>query len=371
MRIGIDISQIVFEGTGVATYTRNLVENLLKIDDKNRYVFFGASLRRSQSLRDFAYSPKTILPIPPAGLSLLWNDWHIFPVENFIGMVDVFHSSDWTQPPTKAKKVTTIHDLIVYKSPESSHPKIIETQQKRLEWIRKECDLIIVDSQSTQMDCQEILGIPREKTRVIYLAAAEEFAKFNSQSRAEKEQQIESVKEKFNLKKKYILVVGTREPRKNLDRLIAAYQKLPNHDVELVVIGKYGWGNRETNKNVRLLGLVFQDNLPAIYAGAELFAYPSLYEGFGIPILEAMSVGCPVLTSDCSSMPEVGGKAALYVDPLSISSLTAKLEEILAFSSEARKRIIDQGYLQAKKFSWEKTAKETMDVYMELNHMHD
>lgn len=365
MKIGIDISQIAFEGTGVATYTRNLVQNLLEVDHENEYVLFGSSLRKQLPLRSFTSIKKIILPLPPTALSILWNDLHILAPEIFTGKIDIFHSSDWTQPPTQAKKITTIHDLVVYKYPGSSHPKIIETHKKRLAWVKKECDLIIVDSEATKKDCVEILNIPEQKLRVVYLAAGKEYTDFSGQTVPQKKQSIENVKNKYSLKKKYILAVGTREPRKNLERLTSAFEKIDRPDTELVIAGKFGWGSQSEKKNVRLLGFVPQEDLPALYAGADVFAYPSLYEGFGFPILEAMSVGCPVLTSDCSSMPELGGNAALYVDPTNEQDITAKLIQIQLLSGESRKKMVEKGYLQSKMFSWEKTAKGTLAVYRE------
>lgn len=173
MRIGIDISQIVYQGTGVANYTKNLVENLLKIDHENEYVFFFASLRRkieSLKLKSKNHNVKLkAFKIPPTLLDILWNQLHICPIEWFIGPVDVFLSSDWTQPPTlKAKKVTTIHDLIPFKFPETLHPRIVKVHQRRMKWVKKECDLIICDSQSTKKDVKEILGIEEARLKVIY-----------------------------------------------------------------------------------------------------------------------------------------------------------------------------------------------------------
>ena len=175
MKIGIDISQIVYQGTGVASYTKNLVENLLKIDRENEYILFFASLRRKIQNSKFKiqnYNAKfkiKTFKIPPTLLDLLWNRLHIFPIEWFIGMVDVFFSSDWTQPPTiKAKKVTTIHDLSIFKFPQEHHPKIVATQKRRLKWVRKECDLVICDSLATKRDVVKILGIEEERLRVVY-----------------------------------------------------------------------------------------------------------------------------------------------------------------------------------------------------------
>ena len=178
MKIGIDISQIIYEGTGVGKYTKNLIESLLKIDKQNEYVLFFSSLRRqldSLFIKELTSSRvKTqvkikLFKIPPTLLDLLWNRLHIFPIEWLIGEVDVFFSSDWTQPPTiKAKKVTAIHDLSVFKFPQEHHPKITAVQKRRLKWVKKECDFIICDSLAAKKDVMEILGIEKDKLKVIY-----------------------------------------------------------------------------------------------------------------------------------------------------------------------------------------------------------
>lgn len=364
MRIGIDISQIIYEGTGVANYTRRLIAGLGAIDKKNEYVFFGSSLRRQKFLAAFT---KKVFPFPPTFLDFVWNRLHVFPVEQLVGNIDIFHSSDWTQPPSRAKKVTTIHDLLVYRFPEFSHNKtefrtstwapsanIVATQKRRLAWVKKECDAIIACSQATKNDCHEILGITQDKIRVIYEAAGPEF---RPQSKAA----VDAIRKKYQLNKDYVLAVGTREPRKNLERTIVASQELKNAD--LVVAGKFGWGKDSSKlqvSNLKLLGYVPQEDLPSLYAGAKWFVYPSLYEGFGIPVLEAMACGCPVITSNVGSLPEVGGDAAIYVNPTDTGELAAKMK------SDPGKNSVRNGFAQAKKFSWEKTAKETIDLYESL-----
>ena len=180
MIIGIDISQAIFEGTGVGDYTRFLVDNLLKIDSQNQYVLFGSSYRGRIKLKEYAsrfnnFNNVTvkILPFPPIFLEWLWNHLHIVKIERLIGRVDVFFSSDWLQPPVKAKKVTTLHDLIVLKIPDSFAKKgghdIVVNQKRRLNWVKKECDVIICDSLSTKKDAIELLGIPEHKLQVVYL----------------------------------------------------------------------------------------------------------------------------------------------------------------------------------------------------------
>jgi len=184
MKIGIDISQLAYPQTGVANYLKKLVENLLKIDRENEYVFFGSSLRRKDALVNIAKyfdysnlpagkagnrSKLKIFPFPPTFLDLLWNRLHIIPVEWFIGDVDVFISSDWTQPPTKkAKSITVLYDLLVYKYPQEMHPKIVATQKRRLKWVKKECDQIICISESAKKDAMEVLDIDEKRLKVVY-----------------------------------------------------------------------------------------------------------------------------------------------------------------------------------------------------------
>ena len=354
MKVGIDISQIVFAGTGVATYTRNLVENIVKQDQKNEYVLFGSSLRQQKILNDFLPNINhKIFPIPPTVMETIWNRFHILPVENLIGKVNVFHSSDWTESPSKAKKVTTVHDLIVYKFPKSSDPGIIAAQKRKLTWAKKEEAAFIAVSKATKKDIVEILGVPEEKITVIYEAARDIFKKSN----------------KKNSDKPYILAVGTREPRKNLDRLVKAYESLNLKDVDLVIAGKFGWGpstSLRIKSSVKVLGYIPPEKLVDLYSNALCFAYPSIYEGFGIPILEAFNCECPVITSDISSMPEVGGNAAIYADPLSVSDIAEKLRFVLELSQSKCKVLIQKGLDQAKKFSWEKAAQETIKIYESL-----
>ncbi len=382
MKIGIDISQLAFPGTGVASYTENLVRELLKNDQDNRYVLFGSSLRRKKVLENFTRSlsggncSEKLFGFPPSFLETLWNRLHVLPLERLIGGVDVFHSSDWIQPPTGARKVTTVHDLVVYKYPQSSHAKtqfrtdvfapsanIVAVQKRRLRWVKNECDLIIADSLATKKDLREILNIPEEKVRVIYLAAGREFT---PKPLAE----VEAVRKKYRLENKYFLCIGTREPRKNLDRVGEAFRQLETGGVDLVWGGNYGWGSvnkvNKNNKTIKMLGFVPQEDLPALYSGAAAFVYPSLYEGFGVPVLEAMACGCPVITSNTGSLPEVGADAAFYVNPEDLGEIAEKMSQILRLGNREREDRKTAGLRQAGNFSWAKTARETLKVYEEL-----
>ncbi len=187
MRIGIDVSQLAFANTGVSNYLQNLLENLLLIDNKNEYILFFSSLRKKLPLSKLQFlqnNPKITIKtfkMPPTMLDLLWNKLHILPIESFIGDIDVFISSDWTEPPTKkAKKATILYDLIVYKYPEESHnqtsynplkliisPNIVASQKRKLKWVKKESDRILCISEATKKDAIEILGIDEKRLEVI------------------------------------------------------------------------------------------------------------------------------------------------------------------------------------------------------------
>ncbi len=174
MKIGIDISQLAYKNTGVANYLESFIRHLIEIDTENEYVLFFSSMRKNFQFSIFNFQSKpnvTIkqFKIPPTALNILWNKLHIFPIENFIGPVDVFITSDWTEPPTKkAKKATILYDLIVYKYPEETHKKIVDVQKRKLKWVKKESDMVFCISKSTTQDAQKILGIEKNKLSVMY-----------------------------------------------------------------------------------------------------------------------------------------------------------------------------------------------------------
>lgn len=176
MRIGIDISQLAYPNTGVATFLYKLVQEMIRQNSKNTYVLFYSSLRKELPITNYQLPINEQYPnvqikrfkFPPTVLDWLWNRLHIVPIETFIGPVDVFISSDWTQPPSKAKKVTILYDLIVYKYPQETAQKIIEVQKRKLKWVKKEVDKILCISEATQKDAEDILGIQKDRLEVIY-----------------------------------------------------------------------------------------------------------------------------------------------------------------------------------------------------------
>jgi glycosyltransferase involved in cell wall biosynthesis len=367
MKIAIDISQIIYEGTGVATYTRELVRTLLEIDRKNRYLLFGVSLRKRNLLEEFAAPLKNkygnvetrFIPLTQSIANILWNSWHRIPIEVFTGNISILHTSDWIEPPAHALKITTVHDVIPLKFPHYTHQVIRRTHLKRLYWVKKESNKIIADSQATADDLAELLGIKKSKIEVIYPGADKSIKQPGFGH-------IGNIKSKYSINNDFFLAVGTNEPRKNLYNLISAFnkfQKKTNSNMNLVIAGNSGWGGEvEVNDRIKVLGYVSDSGLQSLYAKAAAFVYPSLYEGFGLPVLEAMSLKCPVITSDRGSLREIAGEAAYLVNPESIDSIANALKQLTG-DKILRDKLIVKGTTQAAKFKWSVTAKNVLDLY--------
>lgn len=371
MKIGIDVSQIVY-GTGVSRYTRELVRHLLLLDRENEYVLFAGVWRQKEAIGTFfnelkreglTFSPKVSF-LPPRAADLVFNRLRI-PVDLYTGRLDVFHASNWTTPRTKAKLVTTVHDLTPILYPETFPASLIKNFQRNLQLIQDTADLVLADCETTKQDLVKYAGLSAERIKTVYLAAGDQFRPVKSQNR------INQVKAKYGIRGRYILSVGTQEPRKNIGQLIEAFTQVNDPQVSLVLVGKSGWGEakdlRLKIKDLRIVetGFVPDEDLPALYSGAEVFVYPSLYEGFGLPVLEAMQSGCPVITSDRSATAEIGGQAAFLVDPSDTQALTEAMREVLA-SQKMRDSLISEGLKRAQAFSWKKTARQTLEAYQQV-----
>lgn len=371
MKIAIDISQVAYL-TGVGNYTKNLVKSLLKIDHRNDYLLFGYSLRLGGTLKNFEKELKDyknfkfkLLPIPISLAEIVWNKIRLFPLDKFIGEVDLLHSSDWIQPPLRlktTKKVTTVHDMVPYLFENSTHPKIIANQKRRFSLIQKEVDLILADSKTTKEDIVKFAKIPENKIKVVYLGVSGEF-------KPQDDEKVNQVLVKYKIKKPYILSVATQEPRKNIQKLLDVFKKLQSEtqNLSLVLVGKYGWGETlDVSSNVKSTGYVPDEDLPALYSGARVFVYPSLYEGFGLPILEAMACGVPVVTSNNSSMAEIAKDAAILVDPRSESQIKKATEMVLRLNLENYQKMVRASMDRARQYTWAKTARQTLEAYEEL-----
>ena len=321
MKVGIDISSVVY-GTGVSDYTHELVSHLKPLLGDSLKTF-GFSLRRRRD--DF-------LPFPPTFMDFLWNRLHIVNVETFVGHIDVYHSSDWTQAPSHAKKVTTIHDLSPFLYPAETDPKIVTVHTRRMKWVVAECDKIICVSHNTAQDMRRLFPDTSARLVVVPEALPSRFLLHPTPHNLDN----------------YVLAIGSRQPRKNIARLKKACELLGQ---KLIIVGE---GSD--------IGYVTDQQLINYLSGASAFGYPSLYEGFGLPILEAFHFKVPVACSNTSSFPEVAGNAAAYFDPLSIESIAAGIKSALS----NRGKLVAAGTKQLSKFSWETTAKKTLEVYKSL-----
>lgn len=373
MKVGIDITPAIYN-RGVSRYTVNLAKNLA-LRKSVVLSLFGSSLGQADYLKDVASAilsgagpgagggTSKILPYPQKVLEFMWQ-FNLNSVTNHLD-IDVFHSWDWIQPPDKdIPIVSTIHDLAMLKFPETAHPDILKHHQRSWDTLKENKSFLIAVSRATKKDIVELLGYPAYKVKVIHEALPEEF---KSVADSIKDDQALKIKAQLGLEKPYILFVGTREPRKNLVRLIEAWQPLAK-DYELVVAGAEGWDEAEdkTSKmehQPRFLGHVTDKQLAVLYMFAAVFAYPSLYEGFGLPILESFHLGTPVLTSNNSSMIEVAGNAAETVNPESVPEITKGLEKILNESKEDQDKRVKRMIIRQQMFSWQQVAKETIEVY--------
>lgn len=327
MKVGIDISSIIY-GTGVSNYTLDLVHHL----PADNLTLFGSSFRRQNDIKKVFPTAK-VYPFPPGVLDFVWNRLHFIDFETFIGPIDVYHSSDWTQAPSKAKKVTTIHDLSPFLFPQEMDPQIVSVHTARMKWVVKECDKIICVSNSTANDLKRLFPDTTNRIVVIPEALPDKYLTLTPQ---------------ITKSTNYVLAIGSRQPRKNIERLKKACEQLHQ---KLIIVGE---GSD--------LGYVSDQDLVNYLANASAFVYPSLYEGFGLPVLEAFHYKVPVACSNTSSLPEVAGEAVVYFDPYSIDQMANAISQAIA----NRDQLVAAGTKQLSKFSWAKTAEVTIKVYQSL-----
>lgn len=373
IRVGIDITSTIYN-RGVSRYTMNLVRGLLQ-DTELKMTLYGSSLRQRQQLVDIAETLKkeahakaetVIQSYPPSLYNFMWNKLHFPKVKSLMPNIQLFHSWDWLQPPDRdVPLVSTIHDLTILKYPETAHPKVLDMHKQSWKILKERQAMIIAVSRATKRDIVELLDIPENLVKVVHEALPVEVQQISKSITDEK---LEEIKNKLKLDRPYILFVGTREPRKNLKNLIEAWHPLEK-DVDLIIAGESGWDETENKKyqtmspHLRFLGRVTDEELSVLYSESALFAYPSLYEGFGLPILEAFYHGTPVVTSNTSSMPEVAGNAAELVDPLSIESIRTGIENILNESEAEQQKRIQKMIIRQQMFTWSTVVKETVSVY--------
>lgn len=360
MRIAIDGRPLIWPASGVARYTAQLIEALAEIDSQNSYYLLAQRPIENLPGPNFVAAPIAVRPWLQLAVP-----WQLARLD-----IDLFHGTNFMAPiMSAAPSVITIHDLSLLLFPQwhTWRNRVLTGLQMRLSVQR--AARIIADSEHTRRDLNGLLGIPAERIEVIYLGVNETFQPLQDQAA------LETVRHKYGLPADVILYVGTLEPRKGLDTLIAAYGGLAAdvpHD--LVIAGKRGWYTEGLFRQVEALGLgrrvhftdyIADEDLPGLYNLAHLFVYPSRYEGFGLPALEAMACGLPVVCTNAASLPEVVGDAALFVPPNDVEALAAAVRRVLddgVLRAEMRAR----GLKRASRFTWEETARRTAQVYEEM-----
>jgi glycosyltransferase involved in cell wall biosynthesis len=378
MRIGIDYTAAARQRAGIGRYTRELVQALLCRESLHQYALFAAvgglgtrdwrlAIENLQSLiSSFKFRA---VPITDDWLHRLWQRLRLpIPVEAITGPLDIFYSPDFVLPPTlrATRTLLTVHDLSFLHYPVAFVPSLHAYLERVVPRSVARADRVLADSESTRKDLIAHFGTAPEKVQVLYSGVDARF-------RPEKEPgEGERLGDKYGIESPYVLSVGTLQPRKNYARLIKAFANLPLADLQLAIAGGRGWlyedilaEAQKHGDRVRVLGFVDDADLPALIRGAALFAFPSLYEGFGLPVLEAMACGAPVICSDASSLPEVAGGAALMVDPFDVDALAQAMARALE-DADLRQKMVAKGLAQAGQFTWERAARQLLDLFEAL-----
>lgn len=378
VKIGLNHTSTIGIG-GNATYARELIQNLAKIDKKNQYYlyyyihdFLRGKIPSDVDNRNFKPKPAyfTRWKFPISLNFIRFVDKISLGAFTKFNKIDIFHFTDpLTFVSGPYKSIITLHDLAVLHNPDWAKKVSLDFYKKNIKNVLNQVDKIITDAEFTKKDIIKFFNIDAEKIKPIHLAAENIFHP-NLDKRY--------LKEKFGLKE-YILNVGELQPRKNIIRLLEAYSKLDiklRQDYNLVLAGKArddNFANRVSKaiknfnikEQVRQLGFIEDNDLSKLYGGARFLVYPSLFEGFGLPVLQSISCGIPVITSNVSSLPEVAGQAGILVDPEDVSQIKSAMEKLL-LDEQLYQDLKSKCLKQASKFSWQKTARKTLAVYEEV-----
>lgn len=371
MKIGLDARLAFYDKTGIGRYTRSLLTSLNTVDkNQNQYFLF---CDQQPPVNTWQNPPFHIVPIYRKQ-RILWTNFSL-PSHLKAKQIEVYHGVCNFELPLRkvCPYVVTIHDLIPLFFPNLVPKKHLILFKMLIRWVIQVADKIITDSSSSKKDILAHFPVPEEKVQVIYLAHDPKYQPIQDLSK------VQSVLEKYGLNHKYILFTGVLEPKKNLTRLIEAFYLLKTQttdwkELKLILVGGKGWKcenlsdlikTRGLEKDVIFTGYVLDEDLPYFYNGAELFVFPSIYEGFGLPVLEAMACGVPVITSRSSSLPEIIGEAGKLVNPYDPLDIARNLEEVLA-NRTLKQSMIEKGLERSRLFSWQRTAAETLTVYQSV-----
>jgi len=370
MKVCLDLSPAVQNHAGLGRYSEELARALVELRDacEVRLFYTDSRGRRPAPPLDALPHKSIRWPNKPWRMSALLSSYTRFPMDYLAGDADVFHATDHLLPYLRrTSSVFTLHDLIPLERPAAHLPLNRWYLQLMLPRFLRHADAIICVSQHTKNDAVRFFREIEPKIHVIPEGVNRNFRPVRDAAA------LAEVRARYDLPERFILFVGTIEPRKNLERLWEAYKVLRSEGrtEKLVVVGRKGWLYQPTLARLAELGLegevlfpgyVANGDLPAFYALATCFAFPSLYEGFGLPPLEAMACGCPVVSSNSSSLPEVCGDAAILVPPTDVSALTSALRRLLD-DAALRDDLRSRGLRQAARFTWDDAAQRTLEVY--------
>ncbi len=363
MKIGIEASPVINQG-GLGSYTRSLVRGLSSIDPQGDYTLFFSPTLPIAPLAGAERMRRVVVPTRNA----LARYFATFPLALDRERIDVIHVQYAAPPLCPARIVVTIHDLIHERHPEFYPHDMVVKYRASVPLTVRNAVVVLTDSEYSKRDIVRRYCVPPDKVVVALCAAESAFQQVHDAAR------LARVRAHYGTGDHFILSVGNIERRKNLKTLIAAYVRLLQAGVtcaKLVLVGSKGWLHDDVFVEARESGYVDQliftefvpeEDLVALYNAAALFVYPSLFEGFGLPPLEAMACGTPVICSNTSSLPEVVGDAALMVDPLDVDGLAETMAQVLR-DATLQARLSGQGLRRAALFSWDRTARITLDAY--------
>ena len=375
MRIAIDYTAAIRQGAGIGQYVRNLVAAILAQDSSNSYTLLASGHPTRE--RPFPTADNVqgrSIFIPDRYLNILWYRWRLpLYATYFSGQVDIYHGPDFALPPLgrNLRKVVTVHDLAFLKHPEYAVPSLAAYLKKVVPEAVEAADAVAAVSQATRQALIEHFQTPAEKITIIPCGIGSHFRRITDPVL------LGATLHKFGLKRPLVLGVGTLEPRKNHLGLIKAFaqaQKKKKGPAMLAIAGGKGWLYEETQRlvaqlklegKVRFLGRVSDLELVTLYSMADVFVFPSFSEGFGIPPLEAMACGTPVITSNTSSLPEVVGDTALLVDPYDTHAISQAITQVLG-NDQLGEELRQKGYQRAQQYTWEKSACKMLSVYQRL-----
>jgi alpha-1,3-rhamnosyl/mannosyltransferase len=380
MKVILSTDSVRFPLTGIGRYTFELAHQLKQISQIERLLFFSGhrlvndlpGIRQSAKTSSFSSSFRRAMLKNAAAVEMYRLVSPIIKRQVLRSYSDhVFHGTNFYLPPFDGPCVCTFHDLSIFTWSHCHPPERVRYMRKEIARTLDRADMLITDSEFTRREVAAYFGWPLEKIRAVPLACSAEF-------RPRMPDELSPVLERYNLKPAgYSLYAGTIEPRKNLDVLLDAYALLPRSvrcQWPLVLTGYRGWHSEQLHARIEsavaegwahYLGFVDSDALPLVYAGARLFVFPSLYEGFGLPVLEAMASGIPVVCSDSSTLPEVAGDAAAMCAPQDVEALSGLISAGLE-DERWRSQAKSKGLQHAAFFSWQRCAEQTAAVYREV-----